>query len=182
MPFALRRRLITGALIFISPFAVAQITFGPAQERDGGQVEIRDLNWMNNNFLDQARQRAEYLLRQKYGAQFHQDRGDLSQLQRLIDSDALEDADKQTLQSLGAVLGDVFVSEHKDLNWKVYEDNQGASHAVCLDNTEHCIFPMTMLSRRLEAGLEPNVTSVFENALASIKPYFPKLPYTREGY
>lgn len=165
--------------VFIMPLANAQITFGPTQEQRQSKVIIRDLNWMNENFLEKQRSLADQLTRNHFGRQLRGDRSDLAVLQRLVSSGALKDADKQTLQAIGASLGDIFSAEHRQLNWKVYEDDKGPSHAVCLEATEHCIFPITMISRRMEAGLTPSINDIFEKNMAAIKAYIPRLPYSR---
>jgi hypothetical protein len=161
-------------------FAHAQITFGPQPQQETGEVTIRDLNWMNNNYLDKQRTTADQLTRSHLGRQLRQSRSDIALLQKLIDKNVVEADDKQTLQALGAALGDIIENEHSKLNWKVYEDDLGASHAVCLDNSEHCVFPMTMISRRVEAGFQPDVQHIFDRVLTSLKPYFPRLPYSRD--
>lgn len=145
---------------------------------DRGKVSIRDLNWMNNNFLDKQRVLAEGILRSKYGRQFQQNSRDLKQIQRLIDSGELEDADVQTLQAFGAIIGDVIENEHRKLNWKVYEDKIALSHAVCLEDTEHCIFPMTLLSRRMAAGVTPDVQKIFDKVMTSMRKHYARLPYS----
>ena len=173
--------LTAGAVLLCYSFTVsAQIQFGPAATPKKGEVLVRELNSLNENFLNKQRQTAEDLVRFKLGRQLHQNQGDLKVMQSAIDRGHLDDADKETLQAFGAAMGDVFVSAHKNLNWKVYEDDLGASHAVCLDQTKHCIFPMTLISRRMEKGLKPNTTKIFNEILATFKPYFPKLPYSRE--
>lgn len=163
-----------------APHSLAQITFGPQAEADLVEHSIRDLSWMNFNFLDKQRKTADTIARGSVGRQFHKGRADLRVLQRVIDSGTLEGADKLTLQSMGAILGDVFVSAHKKLNWKVYEDDLGATHAVCIDDTSECVFPMTMISRRMEGGVTPNVQVIFDNTMATLKPHMPHVPYARD--
>ena len=167
------------ALLFISTKSLAQITFGPQQEADEGPATIRELNWMNHNYLDKQRRLADSSIRKAIGRQLNQDKGDIRLIQRAIDKGAFSDADKQSLQALGAALGDVFANEHKDFNWRVYEDKLGASHAVCLDDTQHCVFPMTMISRRMEANLQPDISLIFNTNLQTLKSQLPYVPYSR---
>lgn len=165
--------------MFAGVNAHAQIVFGPVIEEASVDVKIRDLMWMNTNFLDKQRRRAEDVVRINFGKQFNQNRRDIALIQRALDAELVEPDDKETLQAFGIILGDVFENEHRKLNWKVYEDEL-ASHAVCVDNTQDCLFPVTMISRRVEAGVIPDVASVFDNALKSIKASLPKLPYSRD--
>ncbi len=158
----------------------AQFIFGPGTPQEETSAEIRDLNWMNNTFLDKQRLHADQLIRSNFGRQLRQNRADLALIQRVIDEEIVDLDDEESLQALGTALGDVFAREHRKLNWKVYEDELAASHAVCLDDSQHCLFPITMLSRRVKVGLKPNVEQVFEASLSSIKPYFPHVPYSRD--
>lgn len=160
--------------------AHAQITFGPSQNEEASRGEIRELNWMNHNFLDKQRRLADSEIRKAAGRQLHKDRGDLRALQKAIDSGAFKEADKQTLQALGVALGDVFANAHPKLNWRVYEDKLGASHAVCLEDSEECLFPMTMISRRIEGGVTPDVNRIFNTNLEAIKSHMPYVPYSRD--
>lgn len=175
-----RLNILLSLLVLISTHTNAQITFGPQPEREKGEVLIRDLNWMNTNYLNKQRGTADQLTRVHLGRQLRKNRNDLMLLQKVLDKHVVEKDDKESLQALGAALGDVIEREHKKLNWKVYEDELGASHAVCLDDTEHCVFPMTMISRRVEAEVQPDVKRIFDRVLSSMKPYFPRLPYSRD--
>ncbi|WP_158224628.1 DUF3806 domain-containing protein [Agaribacterium haliotis] len=160
--------------------AQAQITFGPQLEAPSDKPQIRDLNFMNEQFLERQRSLADDLVRAKLGRQLRKTRNDLYLIQQMINRGHLADADTQTLQAFGAAMGDVYAHENRSLHWQVYEDELGASHAVCVDNSEHCIFPMTLLSRRMEAGLNPDPVKIYDTVLASIKPYMPRLPYSRD--
>ena len=140
--------------------------------------KITDLNWLNQNFLDQQRKRVDDMSRTHFGQQIRRNKSDLRTLQRLIDSGAVKGSDKIELQALGVVLGDVFVAETKGLQWRVYEDELGKSHAVCLEGTKNCLFPITMLSRRLEAGVAPEVNDVYQKGLMDMSPFLPKKPYS----
>ena len=167
------------ALMFAA-LPVQAIVLGPQAQAEGPEPVVRELNFMNYQFLDKQRKIADDLLRAKLGRQFTQTRSDMALIQRMIDRGYLDDADITTRQAFGVVLGDVFVDRHKNLNWQVFEDELGASHAVCVDDSSHCIFPITMISRRMEAGLTPNISHLFDMNFAAIQPFLPKLPYTRE--
>ena len=167
--------------LVLSQEALSQINFNvgtPTRSRE--TVTIRDLNWMNDNFLQEQRRVADDYVRAHLGRQLHQKRSDLELLSRLVAEHKLENADKKTLQALGVALGDVFLNEHKKLRWQVYEDTAGSSHAICLAETEHCIFPITMISRRVEAGFSPDVEALYNETLKNMKAHFPKLPYSRD--
>lgn len=138
---------------------------------------VTDLNWLNEQFLIKQRKRAEAITRRHFGLQLKQGQGNIPLLQRVLDENILASDDTEDLQALGVVLGDAYVARHRELSWRVYEDELGKSHAVCVASTKHCLFPITMLSRRVEAGAEPQVEQVFDKGFALIKPYLPMLPF-----
>jgi len=141
--------------------------------------KIHSLNWLNQNFLEQQRNRVDKMSRSLFGQQIRGNKTDLRTLQRLIDSDAISaGSEKIELQALGVVLGDIYTVETQGMEWRVYEDELGKSHAICLQDTKNCLFPVTMLSRRLEAGVKPNVNEVFQKGLDEISPFLPKKPFS----
>jgi len=144
---------------------------------DKNDAQISDLNWVSNTFLSSQRSTVEELSRRYFGAKIRGDKSDLFTLQRLIDKQVIKRDDSATLQALGVVLGDVYISENKNLHWQLLEDELGSSHVVCIKNTQHCLFPVTMLSRRIEVGLNPKVEKVYNDGLESIQDYLPKLPF-----
>lgn len=169
--------------LFISllraPLAILLCTYSviALSQEEKTWPEISELSWTNTTFLSSQRSAVDELTRRHFGEPVRGDKSDLHNLQRLIDKDVIERDDKASLQALGVVLGDVYVSENKNLQWQVYEDELGRSHAVCIKNTQHCLFPITMLSRRIEAGLNPKVEQVYQKGLKSLADYLPKLPF-----
>ncbi|WP_188151519.1 DUF3806 domain-containing protein [Teredinibacter waterburyi] len=147
-----------------------------AQHESGPTV--RELNWLNKNYLMKQRNSVDALTRAHFGSQIYGNRSDLALLQRIVDENLIEASDTSQLQALGVVLGDVLAKENKELVWMVYEDELGPTQSICVAKTKHCLFPVTMLSRRMEVGIKPNVNKVFNDALAEMKPFLPKLPYS----
>ncbi len=88
---------------------------------------------------------------------------DLALLQKLIDSRALKSEQRRELQAMGVVLGRLLAQEYK-LRWVVYRDSVGRSRALQIDETKRVVFPITMLSRRLEVGARTNVQEVYAKA------------------
>lgn len=142
------------------------------------RVEVRDLNWLENQ--QNARQVAmiDDLTRLKLGQPVRGNKDDLELLQRIIYQGLVEQDDTLTQQAMGVVLGDVLVRE-LGLEWKSYTDHLGESRATCAPNTQECLFPVTMLSRRMAVGLLPNVTKLFEETSAMIAPHLPQNPYAK---
>lgn len=146
-----------------------------AQPNDSTPID--DLSWMDKNYMQQQREKIEAIAQIKLGSRLRGDRSDLETLQRIVDRGLIERDDTLRLQALGVVLGNVMTAEVPELQWKIYEDSKGRSRALCVENTEECLFPMTMLSRRMEVGLNPDVSNVYNEALELIDPYLPEMPY-----
>lgn len=140
--------------------------------------KVDEMQWINENYLVLQRNRINEVLRDNYARTFRGTVADFRLLQRLIDEQVVPKTDTQTLQAMGVILGDLYVSQVDGLEWGVYEDELGRSHAVCAVNTKHCLFVTTMLSRRIEAGLKPDVKRVYQKGLDQIKPHLPARPFS----
>ncbi|VUD47890.1 hypothetical protein TDB9533_01120 [Thalassocella blandensis] len=140
--------------------------------------KILDLNWLNEQFLIKQRKRVEEITRTHFGQSLKSGKNNFPLLQRIIDEQIIEADDTVSLQALGVVLGDIFVDSNKNFAWKVYEDDLGKSHAVCVEKTKQCLFPVTMLSKRIENKLKPTVKDVYQKGLDAMQPFLPKLPFS----
>ena len=141
------------------------------------EASISNLAWLDRNQMEQQQARIDELARTRLGSRLRGDKSDLETLQEIIDRELIARDDRLTLQALGVVLGNVMAREVEQLQWQVYEDDKGRSKALCLKEEKECLFPVTMLSRRMEAGLKPNVNKVYRDALSLVAPYLPKAPY-----
>jgi len=139
--------------------------------------KVDKMQWINENYLQKQRVHINDIARDKFAKFFHGNIGDMRLLQRFVNSQVLDKTDKQSLQALGVILGDIYTQKNKHLKWAVYEDELGRTHAVCIENTKQCLFVMTMLSRRMEVGLKPNVQTLFDENFNEIKGYLPKRAY-----
>lgn len=148
----------------------------PCAQTDG-PVEIGDIGWMDRNYMEQQVAKIETIARTKLGSRLRGDTSDLDTLQRIVDRDLIERDDLSRLQAMGVVLGNVMAAEVPKLQWKVYEDQKGRSRALCVEGARECLFPVTMLSRRIEVGLNPDVRKVYNEALELMDPFLPELPY-----
>ncbi len=88
---------------------------------------------------------------------------DLRLLQQLIDRKTLRADQRRELQALGSVLGQLLKKEFR-LEWVVYIDQIGRSRGLQIDNTRQVIFPLTMISRRLEADARVDVQRIYDKA------------------
>ncbi|WP_317928760.1 DUF3806 domain-containing protein [Halioxenophilus sp. WMMB6] len=138
--------------------------------------QVTDLDWRDLRQHNNQRQYIDEMATSRLGQSLHKTESDLNILQRIVDQKLIEPSDSFNLQALGVVLGDLFV-ERYNLQWKIYQDEEGRSRATCVPNTSQCLFPVTMLSRRIEVGLHPDVQAIYQESAELIKPYLPKLPY-----
>ncbi|MBQ0759708.1 MAG: DUF3806 domain-containing protein [Zhongshania sp.] len=86
---------------------------------------------------------------------------DLVRLQAVVDSGQVPIENTQELQSLGVVFGKVFVNEIPDYDWWVVEDEYGKDACVRFKETSLLIYPLTMLSKRMEDGEKFNISELF---------------------
>lgn len=71
------------------------------------------------------------------------------------------------LQSLGVVLGDV-MSRMMSLPWVVVDDEYGHDPALDFGGVGNLLFPLTMISKRVEAGENVNVYELLSTTAQSI--------------
>ena len=146
------------------------------------EARISNLAWLDRNQMAQQESRVDELARTRLGSRLRGDKSDLETLQQIVDRELVDRNDRLTLQALGVVLGNVMAREVEQLEWQVYEDDKGRSKALCVKNQDKkCLFPVTMLSRRMEVGLKPNVGKVYREALSLVAPYLPEMPYGGGG-
>ncbi|GAA6169510.1 DUF3806 domain-containing protein [Sessilibacter corallicola] len=138
--------------------------------------KIEELGWLDNQHLNNQRASVNELAKLKLGDSIRGNKSDLDVLQRIIDARLIASDERVKLQALGVIIGDQFQREF-NLVWRIYEDQAGRSRAVCFKDTEHCLFPITMLSRRMEVGLQPNVKKIYDETAEALQPLLPKLPY-----
>lgn len=142
------------------------------------EISIKDLGWMDQSKMEKETSAVNELAQTKIGSTIRRDLSDLQVLQRLVDGAWVAREDYQTQQAMGVVLGNIMLADFPNtFEWKVYEDNIGRSRALCVKNTSECLFPVTMLSRRMELGSKPNVKKVYDDAILLMEKYLPKLPY-----
>lgn len=156
-------------------FLIAVVSLS-AHAKEKNVILIEELNWFDKNHLQDQVEKVDDLTRTKLGLQIHGDKRDIETLQRVIHRGLIKQEDESMQQALGAVLGNVMVNE-LGLEWMHYVDRYGRSRAACAPATEECLFPITMLSRRMKVGLMPNVEKVYTEAGELIVHLLPKSPY-----
>jgi hypothetical protein len=76
---------------------------------------------------------------------------DIVIFQKLVDKEVIKLNDVKTWQALGIALGDLLANEF-DLHWVVMEDEFGSSRALQWKDTLNFVFPVTLLSKRVQFG------------------------------
>ncbi len=133
--------------------------------------KVLALKNVDQKFLDLGYQRINDLAKQTYGSSFrHSATHDIELLQRMLDTKVVSASDRQLLQDMGIVLGEVFRREF-NLNWVLYSDRLGQSRALRYDRSENFIFPITMISRRAETGLSVDVAALYNKIKNQILSY-----------
>ena len=122
------------------------------------------LSEMDRRFMDNQVAALEDITRREFGRQFSGTKAtDLALLQRLLDQKLVKADDTSLLQGMGVILGELLRKE-KALFWTIYTDRLGRSRALEIPGKREFVFPMTMISRRVEAGVEVQVSEVYEKA------------------
>lgn len=151
------------------------------QERKDPNTTLEELGWLDRNKIDQEISLISELVQTKLGRSLRKDLSDLDALQAIIDRELVKRDDYETQQAMGAVMAQVFLADFPNtLEWKVYRDSLGRSRALCAKGTQECLFPITMLSRRMEVGSKPDVKKIYAEAIALMEPFLPKMPYGNE--
>ena len=93
---------------------------------------------------------------------------DLKALQSLLDRRVLAPNQTYELQCLGLALGRVMVNRSA-LVWVTVEDEYGRDPAVNVDGTSVLLFPLTMISKRVEQGRDIPVEELYRTTVAEAR-------------
>lgn len=150
----------------------------PATVAPPKDVIIKELGWMDKSKMEKEITELNELMQTKLGTPIRKDLSDLDTMQRLVDKNLVPQGDYETQQAMGLALGNLIQADFPNVfEWKVYEDQVGRSRALCVKKTNDCLFPITMLSRRMEVGTKPDVKKIHTEAIMLMEKHLPKLPY-----
>ncbi len=169
------RRLFLGGLLVLASTGLA----GSVQAQIGEDPFPRytALTRIDRDFMADQRREVDSLARSRLGRQIRRDKAnDLDVLQQLLNRRMVSRDDTPTLQAMGVVLGDL-LSEELGMPWVIFEDELGRSRALRLGDTEHLLFPVTMISRRYEADAAVDVAAIYDRAVALMRPHLPVRPF-----
>jgi hypothetical protein len=91
--------------------------------------------------------------------------GKLGTLRALLEAKVFRSDQTFELQSMGIVLGDVFVQD-MGFHWLIVEDEHGRDPAIRYAETSVILFPLTMISKRIEAGERVDVFDLYNGMAA----------------
>jgi len=109
------------------------------------------------------------LMRLHIGRPLLRDTTDLTALQELLDLGVLDGERTIELQCLGVVFGMLLVEAVEGLAWTIVEDELGRTPALHFAGTSLLVFPLTMISKRVEEGEPVHVAALFARLCASLE-------------
>lgn len=161
------------ASLYLLPLLLGLAVPASAQDR----VWISELSALDRQYMSHQRATIDDLARRHTGRGFTGDKDrDIDLIQRLLDRGLVGPDQTAELQALGMILGDL-LAEQLDMHWVVYEDKLGRSRALRYRDTDNYLFPMTMVSRRHEAGNQTPVKDTYQKAVDAITPHRIPLPF-----
>ena len=141
------------------------------------EAQISDLSYLDRQYMAGQRDLVADLCARTFGRSINgQTSNDIELLQGLLDRRVVRGDMTAELQAMGIVLGDLLAQE-LDMHWVVYEDNIGRSRALRYQQTDEYLFPVTMISRRREAGSDTPVAAIYRKAYEMIAPLRTPLPF-----
>jgi hypothetical protein len=94
--------------------------------------------------------------------------GKLGTIRAVLQAGVFKREQTYELQCLGIVLGDAFVQE-LGMEWIMVEDDYGRDPAVRMPNTSIILYPLTMVSKRVERGEQVDVFDLFNGIAAQVE-------------
>jgi hypothetical protein len=125
---------------------------------EGDQQRLRDQRAIVEKYLADDSLRANYQTAA----------GKLGTIRAVLDGNVFKPNQTYELQCLGIVLGDAFALQ-LGMEWVMVEDAQGRDPAVRLPGTSIILFPLTMISKRVERGDKVDVFELFNGIAAEVE-------------
>jgi hypothetical protein len=128
-------------------------------DKPGGE-DLADIeakrDWVRGHFTPEA-QHKYFEVKEK-----------LRLLQAILDAGWIEKSDKLKLQCLGITFGDALAQE-LGMEWVMVTDEHSRDPAIRFPGTTVLIFPLTMISKRVERDEAVNVQDLFEKTIGVVK-------------
>jgi len=153
-------------VLWVPPTAIAQDNF-----------HVGELSNLDRQYMEQQRVILRDLAAGDLGRQFNGDQNnDLALLQALLDKRLVKPEQTRELQAMGVIMGDLLAAD-LGMHWVIYEDRLGRSRALRYQQSDDFLFPITMISRRREAGNQTPVVDIYQKARGIIASRKPPLPF-----
>ncbi|HUG66484.1 MAG TPA: DUF3806 domain-containing protein [Pirellulaceae bacterium] len=94
--------------------------------------------------------------------------GKLGTIRAILQGDVFKREQTYELQCLGIVLGDALVQE-MGMEWIMVEDEYGRDPAIQMPKTTIILYPMTMISKRIERGENVDVFELFNSVAVQVE-------------
>jgi len=149
---------------------VAKSPAPPPQGKNPGSSSTQPMSGEDRLRLEKQEAVVLKLLQSRYGKDvtLTHSRKDFPLLQKLMDEKALRPDQTYELQCLGIALGQVLTAE-TPLRWVMVEDEYGRDPALQYPDTTIILFPLTMISKRVEQGREVDVADIFRGILDLVR-------------
>ncbi|MBV8048048.1 MAG: DUF3806 domain-containing protein [Paludibacterium sp.] len=116
----------------------------------------------------QVRQRAvveKFLSSEDLRERYPSPAGKLGALRALLKGKVFSATQTYELQAMGIVLGDVFVQD-MGFKWVIVQDSVGRDFALQYKDSSVFLFPLTMISKRVEQGEDVDVFDLYNGIAA----------------
>ena len=133
-----------------------------------GASDQKVLSLSPADMLAQQKQRAvieKYLSKEDFHGKYLTAAGKLGTLRAILQAKIFTVEQTYELQSMGIVLGDVFVQD-MGFKWVIVQDPLGRDPALQYRDSKVLLFPLTMISKRLERGEEVDVFDLYNGIAA----------------
>lgn len=127
----------------------------PLSQEDTARLEAQR-RWVREHFTPESQHKYD-VLEEK-----------LRLLDAILKAGWIEPTETVKLQCLGVTLGDAFV-QGAGLRWVIVDDETGRDPALALEGTSLLLFPLTMISKRVEAGEAVDVYDLYAGVCAKLK-------------
>lgn len=134
-----------------------------------------------DDLASQARQRAvveTYLSMEDLRGKYLTSSGKLGTLRALLQAKVFTSKQTYELQSMGVVLGDVFVQD-MGFKWVIVQDALGRDPALQYKDSKVLLFPLTMISKRLERGEDVDVFDLYNGVAVEARKQLREAGYAK---
>ena len=133
---------------------------------------IEPLGGVEERRLREQRNVVDELARRHIGTPLTSGRSmdDLRVIQELLDKKILKKDQTYELQALGIAFGDL-LAEQLGLEWVSVEDELGRTRALQYGDSENFVFPVTMISKRVEADVRFTVAELYEKTRSTVEAF-----------